>query len=248
MGAWTSKLDVPGIITNGSIHAAGEVAFNGICNAIDKRGFFEGWQYSAMFGFIDGAYGGYTAANENGENFWWGGTVREGKSPWSLNPNGPVVVRFKNVKDMGANFPNGCAIEVVEEIDAALHGTIVKSPEEYMRELNYSPEKGVFPPLNEGVIRNTFPNADVSSYHPKVVFDQQIIKNAAAKKGVVTIKWVGRTNDQIGHVDNIRKVKFYRNSDKSRFFVRNPSYNSFKSTYHSNPIGIPYKVYITIPH
>ena len=117
-----------------------------------------------------------------------------------------------------------------------------------MRELNYSPEKGVFPPLNEGVIRNTFPNADVSSYHPKVVFDQQIIKNAAAKKGVVTIKWVGRTNDQIGHVDNIRKVKFYRISDKSRFFVRNPSYNSFKSTYHSNPIGIPYKVYITIPH
>ena len=90
--AWTSKLDVPGIITNGSIHAAGEVAFNGICNAIDKRGFFEGWQYSAMFGFIDGAYGGYTAANENGENFWWGGgMIFDENYMRSLSEQGKIV-------------------------------------------------------------------------------------------------------------------------------------------------------------
>ena len=90
--AWTSKLDVPGIITNGSIHAAGEVAFNGICNAIDKRGFFEGWQYSAMFGFIDGAYGGYTVANENGENFWWGGgMIFDENYMRSLSEQGKIV-------------------------------------------------------------------------------------------------------------------------------------------------------------
>lgn len=80
---------VPGIVPNGLLSAASNIAVNGITNTVYDQDFFNGWGLSTLASFAGGAYNGYNISNSAGLNNWWGsqpGRFGEGKSVWSLNP------------------------------------------------------------------------------------------------------------------------------------------------------------------
>ena len=176
-----------------------------------------------------GAYGGYTAANENGENFWWGGTVREGKSPWSLNPNGPVVVRFKNVHGFQSIGQNDCVPQTLAEDYRAIYGKSEKTPSYFADDLGYDPKSG--PPFSDGTFKNYFSDDMIHTVNNmELIFNEAFVREAAKRNNAINIYWKAEKGD-MDHLDVVRKVKFYKN--RSKYYVRNYLFNSNNHSYRS---------------
>ena len=112
------SMNVPGIIPNGTLHAAGNVLLNGITNITEERSFFENWGWSALSGFIEGAIGGYEASMANNKNIWWGNDIGYNRSPWSLiNTDKPdEIIKMLTVSG-GSELPNDCAQQLFMKLN-----------------------------------------------------------------------------------------------------------------------------------
>ena len=80
----TSYLGVPGIIPSGLLQSGASVGINGITNTLGGDNFFENWGVAAISGFAGGAYSGYSVANAEGLNYWWGNSVGNKRTNWSI--------------------------------------------------------------------------------------------------------------------------------------------------------------------
>ena len=84
LNSLTSSISIPGIIPSGLIYAASSIIGNGLNNKINNRDFFENWEIASLFGFVGGAFKGYSLSKESGLNLFWGSRIGNNRQPWAI--------------------------------------------------------------------------------------------------------------------------------------------------------------------
>ena len=222
-GLNTISLNVPGIFTNGAIHAAGNVVLNGIVNLTEHQNFFKSWGLSALAGFAEGALNGYEAAAQKGENFWWGGKVKYNRSQWSLiNTDKPdEIITLLSVTG-GSKLPNDCVPTTLYEIERVKGGK--RTYEDFINKVELK-EGGVELSATRfhSLISDHFGSNNVHmKNNASLIFDPDFMNNVAASKGVIAVQF-----KTPGHADNIRTLRvFKRNPLKNTITFRQRLFNS----------------------
>jgi len=215
--------NVPGIFTNGLLHATGNVAINGITNISEHRGFFYNWGMSATVGFLEGTIGGYIESKRTGLNYWWGNKVKYNRTQWSfINTDKPdytiVLMRTNTI----AKNENDCMIATMTEIENETGGGRTYDDFFTQVENNYT-EEGVRMTVGEykRLLLENF-NATELSRQSHNLFDPSYMEEVASSGDVITVHF-----KKPAHADNVRKLKvFLRDKYKNTLVFRQRQYNA----------------------
>ena len=228
---------VAGMLTNGALHAAGNVVLNGITNITEHRGFFSQWGLSAATGFLEGAVEGYQLAKKNGENYWWGGEPKYNRTQWSfVNSDKPDYVISMHVGNGGNMNPNDCVQTTLYEIDQKKDGGHTYQTFYDRVKRIYTPEGTTISTeqleqlLKEYFVVENITRKSNNLFHP------EFMSEVAKSNGVITVHFT-----KPGHADNIRTLRvFVRAPEKNVITFRQSQFNAneFRFNYKNGVSGI----------
>jgi RHS repeat-associated protein len=216
-------LNVPGIITNGVLHAAGNITINGITNISENHDFFENWGLSAITGFGEGAIGGYLEAKRKGLNYWWGNRLKYNRTQWSfINTDKPdYYIELMHTRPITYS-KNDCMIATMTEIENEKGGSRTYNYFSDMVSNNRTPD-GVIMKVGyyKQLLNDNFNTTELTR-QSNLLFDHNYMKEVALRGDVITVHF---TNP--GHADNVRKLKvFLRDTNKNTLVFRQSMFNA----------------------
>ncbi len=213
---------IDGILTRGTMMAGIHVAFNGLVNVAVGNNFFDNWEGSAINGFINGALEGYSLAQSNGTNIWWGNEIKYNRTKWSFfNTNKPDYVIKFGIKDVGSERPQDCVPTTFAEIENHRNG--LRTYDDFVTLSKYVEGHGVDISANKykELILNTFNNSEIISRGR--LFDVQYMSEAANRGDIISIHFHK-------HADNVRALRVFKNKPElNELIFRNHNYNMTKS-------------------
>ena len=213
---------IDGILTRGTMMAGIHVAFNGLVNVAVGNNFFDNWEVSAINGFINGALEGYSLAQSNGTNMWWGNEIKYNRTKWSFfNTNKPDYVIKFGIKDVGSERPQDCVPTTFAEIENHRNG--LRTYDDFVTLSKYVEGHGVDISANKykELILNTFNNSEIISRGR--LFDVQYMSEAANRGDIISIHFHK-------HADNVRALRVFKNKPElNELIFRNHNYNMTKS-------------------
>lgn len=232
MTGFTMLHNVQGLFTRGVLNACVNVGVNGFFNTITNANFWKDWQQYAVSGFIFGALTGGALAYENGNNIWWGNSVKYNRSQWSLiNTNKPDYVIKYDIPNVGSRLENDCVPTTWAEMEELTGGS--RSYEFFVSESSYVDGKGVtISSLDyKKKLLELFPNVSVYDKHLyNNLFDPVYFQDAINNNTYFSVLFEG-------HADIIRSLNV---------FERNPLLNTLtfrQSVFNFSRIVHPKQVY-----
>ena len=225
LGGWVAGVtQSAGIITGAAVGAgtgavtgaASSVTLNGLNNVIGGQNFWNGWQQSAISGAIGGISGGiaggmkgYELAKEGGKNMWWGGDVKHGRTQWSFfTTEKPYETISWDIKNVGSKSLNDCVPTSFAEADDYFGGNTTY--EQYKTTTNYQQDVGVMasnrPNAYGRVLSKQFTGAPMPDPVSVLADPQQVL---SIKKSGNLIHTNMPHSGGMGHVDNLRSIKYY---------------------------------------
>ena len=231
VGMKVFSMNVPGIVTNGVLHAAGNVVLNGVTNWTEGNNFFDNWGWSALAGFIEGAIGGYAESKIKGKNYWWGNEIKYNRTQWSLiNTDKPdEIIEMLSVSG-GSERLNDCVPTTLYEIEQVRGGN--RTYDYFINSVDYN-DNGVTLSAKsyKSLMENNFSSHNVVDITKKAsnIFDSHFMKNVASTNGVITIQF-----HNPGHADNVRALKvFNRMPQMNTLIFRQKLYNVNQLNFHT---------------
>lgn len=226
LGGWIAGVtQSAGIITGAAVGAgtgavtgaASSVTLNGLNNVIGGQNFWNGWQQSAISGAIGGGISGgiaggmkgYELAKEGGKNMWWGGDVKHGRTQWSFfTTEKPYETISWDIKNVGSKSLNDCVPTSFAEADDYFGGNTTY--EQYKTTTNYQQDVGVMasnhPNAYGRVLSKQFTGAPMPDPVSVLADPQQVL---SIKKSGNLIHTNMPHSGGMGHVDNLRSIKYY---------------------------------------
>ena len=222
--------NVSGMITNGLLHACGNVVINGITNVSEHRDFFDNWLLSAGFGFVEGAIRGYFSSKAKGANYWWGNGVKYNRTQWSfINTDKPDYTIKMMQTSAISREDNDCLASTMTEAENELGGNRTYEDFSEMVKDKKSPEGVEIKTKNYiKLLEDNFPIKETPKTHE--LFDAQYMTDVANSGDVITVHFTAP-----GHADNVREL---------RVFVRAPEKNTLvfrQSMFNANQMQFNYK-------
>ena len=230
-------LSVSGMLTNGALHAAGNVLLNGITNFTENRAFFSHWVWSAASGFLEGAIEGYGLSKENGKNYWWGGETKYNRTQWSfVNTDKPDFIINMPAGNGGNKNPNDCVQTTLYEIDQVKNGGHTYENFHERIESMYSEEGTKISTEDIKSLLNEYFHAEDITRQPYMLFKPEFMKEVAMANDVITVHFGAP-----GHLDNIRTLRvFLRKPELNTITFRQRLFraNSVQFNYQNRVLGI----------
>ncbi len=226
---------VPGIfagaganaLTGASIGALSGTTLNGFNNWLSGNNFFDnagnaalmGGILGGVFGAIGGGIKGYKLANAQNKNMWWGNSIKYGRTKRSFFTSEKPYsrVKFPNIK-FSADGKNTCVLQTLIELEEARGGS--RTMEDFMSNLDYTPENGTLLDIDERGIVNFFHEQG---------FDSEVLSNIKNVDNIQHISNRGQNivltlqeTDVVWHMTNIKQINYYQGYIK--IFGRGQSY------------------------
>ena len=212
---------LPGAAVGGITSGASSFALNGGNNLIAGNNFFDNWWSATKSGLISGAItggirGGKLALQQD-RNAWWGTEKKHGRGNWSFfNSEKPHTVVDFDFKSVHSNMDNACVPESLTELEQHFSGT--KSFDEFATECGYIPNKGTPSHMVPISINNNFDALYYDGKHiAEILQNNAQMVNIASEGKMISLHILNYKNN-MGHLDNIRRIKFY--SDKIKIKLR----------------------------
>ena len=234
VGGWAAgTFNVSGILPGAAVGAAvggitggaSSFALNGGNNLIAGNNFFDNWWSAtksglisgAITGGIDGGIRGGKLALQRDRNAWWGTEKKHGRGNWSFfNSEKPHTVVDFDFKSVHSNMDNACVPESLTELEQHFGGT--KSFDEFATECGYIPNKGTPSHMVPISINNNFDALYYDGIHIADILQNHTQMTNVASEGHMITLHIGKYKNNMAHLDNIRRIKFY--SDKIKIKLR----------------------------
>lgn len=225
-----------GAASGGVIGAGSSFLLNGGNNLISGKNFFDNWGSSlisgAITGAITGAIGGGIAggkeALKQGKNVWWGNSVKDGRTQWSLfNTEKPYQTIDFDISDVGSKAANDCFPTSLAEASEHFNGKY--SYEDYQKFLRYKEDIGV------GYTEEHYKNLlDATCNAEKIELNNlgsaTYVQSLKADNYLINIDM---PYNNIRHSDILRQIKFYHSGKVvMKFRIGSFRLKNFNNDYH----------------
>jgi RHS repeat-associated protein len=204
---------VPGMLPNGALQAGIQVTLNGIGNLTDDRKFFDNWYWSAGMGFASGVISGYGLAKEKGLNYWWGNSVKHGRTQWSFFTSELPITYTSPVKDNFGNVNGECALRSFEEFSRSY------GMDEYNFEYWYQ-QNGNKLGVNPNEVKKVIEGTNIF-HSERIIPDAQSIADAFSQDKRVMMGFTTKSGG--AHAVYPNKVKIYPSSGRYKIYFSETS-------------------------
>ncbi|MCM8872592.1 MAG: hypothetical protein NDJ65_04855 [Paludibacteraceae bacterium] len=197
---------IDGILTRGTMMAGIHVAFNGLVNVAVGNNFFDNWEGSAINGFINGALEGYSLAQSNGTNIWWGNEIKDGRTKWSFfTYELPYKTTTWDGMEDASRKANDCLIASITEANHHMGGNI--QYEDVENNVPYIENKGTS--ISRLKYAETLSNHfDSRRINPASLNNEYMVQQYKDMGGVINVNMPSSITPR--HSDNIRSISFYK--------------------------------------